>query len=72
MRLPKIYKLDFSNRFKPIFIFSPSGWSGIALHLRFRKEDCGSIIPLTYWQFIKEWIKSVINSRASRKKNSRT
>ena len=70
-KLNRVFKLDFPDK-KPVYVFSINSWVGLAHTFKILKADEGIIIPITYRQFIKEWLCSVNDRKISRKKNRRT
>lgn len=56
MRKDRIFKIVYPQK-TPIYVFSKSSWVGLANAFRLQEESDGMIIPLTFWQFIKEWLR---------------
>lgn len=50
----KIFRIDFPDN-EPIYIFTKNSWVGLT-HIINESHRGGMITPLTYWQFIKEWL----------------
>lgn len=50
-----IFKIEYSNT-PPVYVFTRHSWCGIASNLTLRKDKYGTITPITYWKFIKEWL----------------
>lgn len=55
MRKDRIFKIVYSQK-TPIYVFSKSSWVGLATSFRLYEDSDGMIIPITFWQFIKEWM----------------
>lgn len=55
MKKHNIFKIAYPNT-PPVYVFTKNGWCGLASNIQLRKDECGMIYPLTYWQFIKEWL----------------
>lgn len=58
-----IFKINRYENKKPLYVFSPASWSGLAVSLQLNTDMCESIQPLTFRQFIKEWLKYEMSSR---------
>lgn len=56
MRKDRIFKIVYPQK-TPIYVFSKSSWVGLANTFRLREDSDGMIIPLTFWQFIKECLR---------------
>ena len=55
MKRNNIFRIDFPDK-APLYIFTKNSWVGL-IHIMNEKHDEGGMItPLTYWQFIKEWL----------------
>ena len=66
--MKSVFRIDFPNT-KPIYIFAKNGWVGLipfVTHIdgnHFNNEpknldmSGGMITQLSYWKFIKEWVK---------------
>ena len=55
MRKDRIFKIVYPQK-APVYVFSKTSWVGLANAFRFQEDSDGVIIPLTYMQFIKEWM----------------
>ena len=56
MRKDIIFKIVYPQK-APIYVFSKSSWVGLATSFRLYEDSDGMIIPITFWQFIKEWLR---------------
>lgn len=56
MRKDRIFKIVYPQK-TPIYIFSKSSLVGLANTFCPQEDSDGMIIPITFWQFIKEWIR---------------
>lgn len=56
MHKDRIFKIVYPQK-APIYIFSKASWVGLATTVRLYEASDGMIIPITFWQFIKEWIR---------------
>lgn len=52
--MDKIFRVDFPGK-EPTYIFSKSSWVGLTNIIN-ESHITGMITPLTYCQFIKEWV----------------
>ena len=58
MKRHNIFRIDFPGR-KPLYIFTKYGYTGLINIINDEHVKRGGMIyPLTYWQFIKEWLKN--------------
>jgi hypothetical protein len=51
----KLFKIELPNR-KPTYIFTKDSWVGLVPFFSNENGD-GMITPITYWEFIKEWVR---------------
>ena len=68
MKRNNIFRIKFPNT-KPLYIFTKSSYVGLTNIINDEHAKRGGIIyPLTYWQFIKEWLYGS-NSKRSKNEN---
>ena len=57
LKQTRIFRIEFPDT-EPLYIFTKSGYVGLANIINDKHAKRGGMIyPLTYWQFIKEWLK---------------
>ena len=58
MKRTNIFRIEFPEpNTKPLYIFTKYGYTGLINIINDEHAKRGGIIyPLTYWQFIKEWL----------------
>lgn len=57
MKRTNIFRIEFPDT-KPLYIFTKSGYVGLTNIINDKHGKRGGMIyPLTYWHFIKEWLK---------------
>lgn len=58
MKRDSIFRIDVPNR-KPLYIFTKYGWTGLTSIINDENAKSSAMIrPISYWQFIKEWLKN--------------
>ena len=61
MKRTNIFRIEFPDT-KPLYIFTKYGYTGLINIINDEQAKRGGMIyPLTYWQFIKEWLN--VNKR---------
>lgn len=57
MRKDRIFKIVYPQK-TPVYVFSKASWAGLVSAFHLQEDSDGMIIPITFWQFIKEWMRN--------------